>query len=80
VSRQSLPRPYLLSSLLTLAPTVVATTAGLSLPGLYRDHPLLLPQIYGRDLLTLVAGVPALAVSLYYRPGGRCGGTWSGSG
>lgn len=35
-------------------------------PDFYRDAAVLLPQLYGQDLLTLVIAVPALAVSLFY--------------
>lgn len=65
-SRPPVPRPYLLTSLATLVLTVVATCVGLFVPGFYRDAPVLLPQIYGQDVLTLAVAVPALAVSLYY--------------
>ncbi|MFC6718375.1 hypothetical protein ACFQGT_12095 [Natrialbaceae archaeon GCM10025810] len=64
--RQSLPRPYVLASLLTLVLTLVATGIGLFVPGFYRDAPVLLPQIYGQDLFTLTVAVPALAVALVY--------------
>lgn len=59
-----LPRPYVGASLATLALAAVAAVAGLVRNGLYRDAPVLLPQLYGQDLLTLVVAVPALAVSL----------------
>ncbi len=68
------------SSLTTLLLTTVATLVGLFAPNFYRDHPVLLPQIYGQDLLTLVVGVPALAVSLYYADRGSLRGydVWLG--
>ncbi|KPN29205.1 hypothetical protein SY89_03439 [Halolamina pelagica] len=60
-----LSRPYVVASTLTLVLAVVATVVGLFVPGFYRDAPVLLPQLYGQDLLTLVVAVPALAGSLY---------------
>lgn len=81
MSHQPLPRSYRLGSLATLVLTTVATAIGLFAPGIYRDHPVLLPQIYGQDLLTLVVGVPALAVSLYYADRGSLRGylVWVGA-
>jgi hypothetical protein len=61
----ALPRVYVLASVAILLLTVVATGVGLFVPGFYRDAPALLPQVYGQDLLTLVAAVPALALSTY---------------
>jgi hypothetical protein len=60
--------------------TTVATAVGLFVPNFYRDDPVLLPQVYGQDLLTLVVGVPALAVSLYYADRGSLRGyvVWLG--
>jgi hypothetical protein len=58
-------RPLVAASLATLVLAAVAAGAGLSVPSLYRDSEVLLPQLYGQDLLTLVFGVPALAGSLY---------------
>lgn len=66
MSASSIPRSYLLSTVLTLLLTVVATSIGLSVSGFYRDAPVLLPQVYGQDLLTLVGAVPALALATYY--------------
>lgn len=60
-----LPRRYLVASLATIVLTVVATVVGLFVPGFYRDAPVLLPQVYGQDLLTLFVAIPALAVALY---------------
>lgn len=65
-SRQSLPRTYVISSLLTLVLTVIATGIGLFVPGFYRDAPVLLPQVYGQDILTLLVAVPALVVTIFY--------------
>jgi len=80
VSRPPIPRSYRLASLATLLLTTVATAVGLFVPNFYRDDPVLLPQIYGQDLLTLVVGVPALAVSLYYADRGSLRGyvVWLG--
>ena len=78
-SRAPVPRPYVLASLATLVLTVVATAVGLFVPGFYRDAPVLLPQVYGQDLLTLVVAVPALAASLFFATRGPSGDTWSGS-
>lgn len=61
----SLPRSYVLASVLTLVLSVVATVVGLLVPGFYRDAAVLLPQLYGQDLLTLVVAVPALAATTY---------------
>jgi hypothetical protein len=62
----SVPRPAVGASLLTAALAALASAVGLGVPGLYRDGPVLLPQLYGQDLLTLTVAVPALLVSLYY--------------
>lgn len=80
VSSKLIPRSYRLASLTTLVLTIVATAVGLFVPNFYRDDPVLLPQIYGQDLLTLVVGVPALAVSLYYADRGSLRGyvVWLG--
>lgn len=59
-------RPYLIASTLVLLLAVIATGIGLFVPGFYRDAEVLLPQLYGQDLLTLVVAVPTLAVALYY--------------
>jgi len=64
--RSTLSRSYVLASVAILLLTVIATGVGLFVPGFYRDAPVLLPQIYGQDLLTLVVAVPALALSLYF--------------
>ena len=56
----------MLVSAVTLVLTIVAAAVGLFVPDFYRDAELLLPQLYGQDLLTLAVAVPALAVSLYY--------------
>ena len=80
VSRPPIPCSYRIASLTTLLLTIVATAVGLFVPNFYRDDPVLLPQIYGQDLLTLVVGVPALAVSLYYANRGSLRGyvVWLG--
>lgn len=80
VSHPALPRSYRIASLTTLLLTIVATVVGLLVPNFYRDDPVLLPQIYGQDLLTLVVGVPVLAVSLYYADRGSLRGyvVWLG--
>lgn len=61
-----LTRPYLIASKLTLLLAVVATGVGLFVPEFYRDAEVLLPQLYGQDLLTYVVAVPVLASALYY--------------
>ncbi|WP_254662822.1 hypothetical protein [Haladaptatus sp. W1] len=66
MSRSTLSRSYVLSSVAILLLTVAATSVGLFVPGFYRDAPVLLPQVYGQDLLTLTVAVPALAISLYF--------------
>lgn len=65
-SRALLPRPYILATLIILVLTVFATTVGLLVPEFYRNAPVLIPQLYGQDLLTLIVAVPVLAVALYY--------------
>ncbi len=79
-SRAPLSRSLVLASLATLVLTVVATAAGLFVPGFYRDAPVLLPQLYGQDLLTLLVAVPALAASLYLAARGSLRGyvVWLG--
>ncbi|PCR88971.1 hypothetical protein [Natrinema ejinorense] len=76
----SLPRPYVHASLLTVVLTGVATTVGLFVPGFYRDAPVLLPQVYGQDLLTLFVALPVFAVALYYAARGSLRGyvVWLG--
>lgn len=64
-TRRTISRPLVAASLATLVLTTVAAGAGLLVPSLYRDSEVLLPQLYGQDLLTLVVGVPALAGSLF---------------
>ena len=75
-----LTRPYLVASTLTLLFAVVATSVGLFVPEFYRDAEVLLPQLYGQDLLTLVVAVPALAAALYYAHQGSLRGyvVWLG--
>lgn len=79
-ARVSLPRPYVLASLATLALTVVAAGVGLFVDGFYRDAAVLLPQLYGQDLLTLLVAVPAFAGSLYLATRGSLRGyvVWLG--
>ncbi|APW99603.1 hypothetical protein CHINAEXTREME_18315 [Halobiforma lacisalsi AJ5] len=76
----TLPRPYVLASLATIVLTGIATTVGLFVPGFYRDAPVLLPQVYGQDLLTLVVALPVFAVALYYAARGSLRGyvVWLG--
>ena len=69
-SLPTVPRPYLLASLATIALATVASAVGVFVPGFYRDAAVLVPQARGQDLLTLVVGVPALAVALYRARGG----------
>jgi hypothetical protein len=59
---------------------VVATSVGLFVPEFYRDAAVLLPQLYGQDLLTLVVAVPTLAGALYYAHQGSLRGyvVWLG--
>lgn len=61
-----MPRQYVIASIATVVLTVAATLVGLFVPGFYRDAPVLLPQVYGQDLLTLIVAVPSAAVSLYF--------------
>lgn len=65
MSRRPLSRALTIASIATLVLTVVATVVGLFVPGFYRDDPVLLPQVYGQDLLTLVVAVPVLVIALY---------------
>ncbi|WP_254922184.1 hypothetical protein [Halorubrum sp. Ea8] len=66
--------------MLILVLSVVATGVGLFVPGFYRDAEVLLPQLYGQDLLTLVVAVPVLAGALYYAHQGSLRGyvVWLG--
>jgi hypothetical protein len=57
------PLPYWLSGGLNIL-LVVASAAGLFIPGLYRDTPNWIAQTRGTDLVTLVVAIPALAASL----------------
>lgn len=79
-SLKPLPRVYVFASLVTLLLTIFGTAVGLFLPGFYRDAAVLLPQLYGQDLLTLLVGVPTLAGSLYYAKDGSLRGyvVWLG--
>ncbi|MFC6861891.1 hypothetical protein ACFQGE_00285 [Halomicroarcula sp. GCM10025817] len=80
MTQTPLPRPYRVASLTTLLLTVAATVVGLVVPGFYRDDPVLLPQIFGQDLLTLGVAVPVLGASLYYANRGSLRGyvVWLG--
>jgi hypothetical protein len=75
-----LTRPYLVASTLTLLLAVVATSVGLFVPEFYRDAEVLLPQLYGQDLLTLGIAIPTLAGALYYAHQGSLQGyvVWLG--
>ena len=77
---QRLTRPYLVASTLTFFLAIVAAGVGLFVPGFYRDAEVLLPQLYGQDLLTLVVAVPVLAGALYYGSQGSLRGyvVWLG--
>ncbi|ELY99852.1 hypothetical protein C482_10212 [Natrialba chahannaoensis JCM 10990] len=59
-----LTRIHAFTSVIILVLAVVASGTGLFGSGLYRDAPVLLPQLYGQDFLTMVGAVPALALSL----------------
>jgi hypothetical protein len=76
----SLPRPYFLGSVTILVLAGIATLVGLFVPGFYRDEPVLLPQVYGQDLLTLSVALPVFAVALYYAARGSLRGyiVWLG--
>ena len=52
----------LLSALIVLL-AVPAHLTGLLRPGIYRDPAVLLPQNFGTDLVTLLLGVPLLAIT-----------------
>lgn len=73
-NQTTVPRAYILASVATLGLTVVATGVGLFVPDFYRDAPVILPQIYGQDVLTLVVAVPALALSSYFAAQGSLRG------
>ena len=76
-----LTRPSLFASTLTLLLAIVATSVGLFVPEFYRDAEVLLPQLYGQDLLTLGIAVPTLAGALYYAHQGSLRGyvVWLGA-
>ncbi|WP_256290836.1 hypothetical protein [Halobellus inordinatus] len=75
-----LTRPYLAASTLTLLLAIMGTSVGLFVPEFYRDAEVLLPQLYGQDLLTLGIAVPTLAGALYYAHQGSLRGyvVWLG--
>lgn len=55
--------PYWLSGALAIL-LVVASAAGLFIPGLYRDAPAWIAQTRGTDLVTLIVAAPALMAAL----------------
>lgn len=65
-AHSTVPWQYVVASVATLVLTIVATFVGLFVPDFYGDALVLLPQVYGQDLLTLFIAVPALTVSLYF--------------
>lgn len=73
-------RGQTVASAVTVVLAAVASAAGLFVPDLYRDPAVLLPQVYGQDLLTLFVAVPVLAVSLVYARRGSLRGAvvWLG--
>jgi len=79
-SHAPVPRSSVLASVAILALTALAAAVGLFVPGFYRDAPVLLPQVYGQDLLTLVVAVPAYAGALFYATRGSLRGylAWLG--
>ncbi|WP_126664442.1 hypothetical protein [Haloterrigena salifodinae] len=79
-ARPSVPCPYVLATVAIVLLTAIATIVGLFVPGFYRDAPVLLPQVYGQDLLTLVVALPALVLSLYFATRGSLRGyvVWLG--
>jgi hypothetical protein len=56
--------PALLLSGLLIPPVLVATGAGLLVPGVYRDAPVWAAQARGQDLVTLLVAVPLLVAGL----------------
>lgn len=64
---------------LIIVPAAVAAAGGLLIPGLYRDHPALVPVLQGQDLVTLIA-LPVLLFSLLVARRGSARGTiaWIG--
>lgn len=64
VARPLVTRAQSAASLATVALAALAASAGLFVPGLYRDPQVLVDQALGQDLLTLAVAVPALAISL----------------
>ncbi|SFR87355.1 hypothetical protein SAMN05216559_0343 [Halomicrobium zhouii] len=79
-SQAPVPRSSVAASVAVLALTTLAAAVGLFVPGFYRDAPVLLPQVYGQDLLTLAVAVPAYAVALFYATRGSLRGyvAWLG--
>lgn len=64
MTESRLTRGQTVSSALTVVLAAIAAGVGLFVPHFYRDPALVLPQVYGQDLLTLAVAVPALALSL----------------
>src|SRR5690242_1769473 len=62
-ARPRVTLPYWLSGILA-GLLIVASAAGLFVPGLYRDAPLWAAQARGTDIITLTVAVPALVVAL----------------
>ena len=79
--RVTLPRPYRLATFAVATLASLATLVGLLVPGFYRDAPVLLPQLYGQDLLTLAVAVPALLASALFAARGSLRGyvAWLGT-
>jgi len=65
IPRRASPRRWqVLGTVLILVLSGVALALGFLRPGHYRDAPYHLAQIFGQDVVTLVVGVPLLAVGL----------------
>jgi hypothetical protein len=71
--------PIWLSSGVTLF-ALIASAAGLFIPGVYRDAPTWAAQARGTDLVTLTVAVPSLAISMLLTARGsrRAGVVWLG--
>jgi len=61
--REQWQQAGLTAAIAALAAT--AALAGLLRPSLYRDAPILVPQLLGQDLVTLTAGVPLVSLGLW---------------
>lgn len=70
---------YLSSVILLLA--LIASVIGLLRPTLYRDSAMMLPQLFGQDLVTLLFGAPLLAVGIALNARGSLRGrlVWLGA-